>query len=181
MRTSLLLLGSLFLLLAMVLLPGTARACTCVVPPPPEEALADADAVFLGKVAQIASARPDENRLARVRVTFVVRESWKGVGSVYTDVYTARDGASCGFGFRKEETYLVYAYTDGRTLRTNLCTRTRVLDQAAPDLAALGDGTVWDTDDASGCGGPTNAAAMQVVVFTLLGVAVMRRRSPDQA
>jgi len=160
------------------LMPGAARACTCLPPPPPAEALADADAVFLGKVARIATAPAEANRLARVRVTFVVREAWKGVGAVYTDVYTARDGASCGYGFRKEETYLVYAYAGdgGRTLQTSLCTRTRPLDQAAEDLAVLGDGTVWDTDDGRACGGPTNAAAVQVVFFTLLGLGLGRRR-----
>jgi hypothetical protein len=67
----------------------------------------------------------------------------------------------CGYNFQKGETYLVYSETDEETgrIETSICTRTKRLTDAGPDLAYLyyrengGDASTrlegFVTDDAS--------------------------------
>jgi hypothetical protein len=72
-----------------------------------------------------------------LRVTFQVDQRWKGVDSSQISIYTAISEASCGFSFRVDTTYLVYAYQTQYALMTNLCMRTKPLSRAAEDLAFL--------------------------------------------
>jgi hypothetical protein len=62
---------------------------------------------------------------------------WKGAHCGTVTVQTASDSAACGYSFEVGRTYLVYAFKEGG-LSTNICTRTRVIEEASEDLAALG-------------------------------------------
>jgi hypothetical protein len=117
------------------LAPSAARACSCLPPPPPGEALGNALAVFEGRAADVV----EEER--QHRFSFEVSRVWKGDVGPQTHVITASDSAACGRGYTLGETYLVYAYRgqDGG-LADGLCTRTRERSHALEDLAALGPG-----------------------------------------
>lgn len=64
--------------------------------------------------------------------------AWKGITAETVTVATHEGGASCGFGFRVGERYLVYAYGARGRLTTNICTRTTAIDRAWSDLRDLG-------------------------------------------
>lgn len=119
-------------LVAGLTLSDAVFACSCVMPPGPEAARDASDAVFSGKVTGIARS----GRM--LEVTIQVDRAWKGAPCGELTLETAADGATCGFGFEEGKSYLVYAAEEGG-LTTNLCTRTRSIDQAEEDLAALGE------------------------------------------
>jgi hypothetical protein len=75
-----------------------------------------------------------------VRVTFRVNTVWKGPQHTTLTVTTAQDSASCGYGFKGGENYLVYAGGFEDDLQVNLCSRTQLLSGAQEDLVALGEG-----------------------------------------
>jgi hypothetical protein len=120
---------------------GQAYACSCMIPPPPQEALQGSSAVFAGKVvgieapqgAMISSADP-------VAVKFEVSQVWKGPQEATIVITTPRDSASCGFEFTQGGEYIVYAWDGERGLETGLCSRTNSLANAQEDLAAFGQG-----------------------------------------
>ena len=119
----------------LCLLPaGGALACSCLPSPPPQEALAQASAVFRG--IPVATTRPSADGFA-IDVSFVVSEVWKGSRDPLQSVITADNSAACGVDFQPREEYLVYVDDAGRSL---LCSRTRRTVDAAADLAALGTG-----------------------------------------
>lgn len=129
-----------FLLCATVLAVGVLsdasflEACTCLPPPPPSEAVAKADAVFLGKILTFEEIAGQYQRLAR----FEIIKVWKGRPERVDSVMTALNSAACGYDFQTGETYLVYAYkAESGDLHTNICTRTRIEREAAADLAYL--------------------------------------------
>lgn len=110
---------------------GEAQACSCMVPPPAQEALEDADAVFVGKVLG------GEARDRTLEVRLAVERRWKGAESEEITVRTATSGAACGFSFAEGERYLVYGYEHEGVLRVSLCSRTQPLDRAGEDIEAL--------------------------------------------
>ncbi len=127
---------------------GLAEACSCSEPPPAEEALRQADAVFIGTLSKFElighldlSAGPQAGiRWVRV-ATFDVTSSWKGSSQPSMEVTTGAGGGDCGVDFIVGRQYLVYASVNEGTLQTNICTRTRGMAQAQDDLAVLGQGT----------------------------------------
>jgi hypothetical protein len=121
--------------------PTCVFACSCRPPSPPAAALADAAAVFAGRVTAL-SAPVDSGGADPVRVTFAVTRSWKGANQSTVVVNTPASSASCGVGFVKGQTYLVYAYSSEGRLETILCSRTAELATAGADLAVLGPGSV---------------------------------------
>lgn len=128
---------------ALPIYSGTASACSCIPPGPPEQELNESDAVFAGSVTTIvdsssggivSSARP-------LYVTFDVTETWKGPNRTTLTVITAASSASCGYPFQNGKQYLVYAYSRNDNLYVSLCSRTAPLNEAQQDLDALGPGT----------------------------------------
>lgn len=117
-----------------------AWACSCAPPPPPKLAMEASSAVFSGKVVSIEKEGDFEKA-----VTLEVGDVWKGVDAKKVIVYTAKDGAACGFGFKEGSKYLVYATLlkrgEGKALSTNLCSRTKPLADAKEDIEALGKPT----------------------------------------
>lgn len=124
------------LALALVLglgLSDMALACSCAPPPPPAEARDAADSVFSGTVLSVT---PGKNGLD---VEIQVDRSWKKVRCGTVVVQTPSDSAMCGYGFEVGKSYLVYADMQKGKLSTNLCSRTRTIEEAGEDVAALGE------------------------------------------
>jgi len=130
------LLSFIALLACSVPLMEQATACSCAPPPPPKQALAQAEAVFSGKVTDITIK--DHTKF----VTIEVDRVWKGTVAAKVVITTPEHGATCGYGFttKGDATYLVYCYKNEKGLATNLCTRTTALGNAKEDLKELGDG-----------------------------------------
>lgn len=173
-------------LLALLAGVESAHACTCGPSGSPAEALERADAVFAGKVTSITFKGTSPYRLSSadpVEVEFRVSRVWKGPRRETRTVETENSGISCGYQFKKGQTYIVYA-TDGYT---GMCSRTAPAWRAFADLMALGPGRQSEAapgNETSG-GGACAAAAdtddkpMDIAALALLaGVAAlgMRRR-----
>lgn len=120
--------------------PTCVYACSCRPPGPPAEALANATAVFSGKVTAL-SAPADRGGSDPVQVTFAVTKGWKGADQSTIVILTPASSASCGVDFVEDQEYLVYASESEGRLQTNLCSRTTQLAMAGEDLAVLGAGT----------------------------------------
>lgn len=172
--------GYISLLALLFLFVGveSAQACSCVPPPPPSEAVAASDAVFLGKVIKTrrtGSGINEGNLLATFRVRHIVK------GDLQEDVVieTGPNSAACGVPFEKGKEYLVYASMQDGQLRTHLCTRTALVESASTDIEELEIEDLPDEDKKAprgGCGGLTNAAALQGVFFIFLWIGFQRRR-----
>jgi hypothetical protein len=117
-----------------------ADRCSCLPPPPPREALAQADAVFAGRVVSVVrheAEDPGHPGGPHLEVRIVPTRRWKAAAADTVTVRTATDSAACGFPFQEGEEYLVYAGGED-ALRVVTCSRTARLADAADDVAALG-------------------------------------------
>ena len=139
-RSLFLTLACLFVVLASA---GRADACSCAGAGTPCGALGSASAVFVGTVTGARErkfeGKKDDIDWTPIAFKFSVSQAFSGVEGAEVEVATGRGGGDCGYGFRKGETYLVYAYksSDGKTLLTGICTRTRPVADAAEDLEFL--------------------------------------------
>jgi hypothetical protein len=105
-------------------------------PPPPLEALEEADAVFS---ARCLTAVPIEHTNGYTHTyTLRVLAVWKGEGDAIITIRTS-DPAMCGIWLNPGEEYLIYAYEWEGVLESNNCSRTKMLEFAAEDLAELGE------------------------------------------
>ena len=120
--------------------PDRAAACDFEEPPPPQEALEDATAVFSGEVRSIEPVDDDPGNQF-IAATIDVDRAWKGIDSTPVVVETHQDQATCGFPFEEGESYIVYARAEGTPLTTALYHRTQLLERADEDLEVLGEGT----------------------------------------
>ena len=73
---------------------------------------------------------------------FEVDQYWKSQLTNRVVVYTASDGATCGFDFQIGRHYLVYCRSAGTNLVTTICDRTKPINVALPDteIQELGEG-----------------------------------------
>lgn len=115
-----------------------ARACSCAGQSAPCEEYWEASAVFIGTVIEgrLVSVKEGdfEHQMNAVRIS--IDEAFRGAEGAEIEVITGLGGGDCGFGFRRSQQYLVYAYRDkdDQKLYTNICTRTRSISEANPDL-----------------------------------------------
>jgi hypothetical protein len=117
------------------LVPSGARACSCVMPPPPEQALEEADAVLQ---ARAFAMRNDD---MRAYYRFEVDRVWKGDVGSHVEISTPLHAASCGRSYAIGTQYVIYARRSASGELTDmLCTRTRAMSSAAEDLEVLGPG-----------------------------------------
>ncbi|MBE9062142.1 hypothetical protein [cf. Phormidesmis sp. LEGE 11477] len=124
----------LFLVAGAVLIkPGPAYACRCVLPESASIGRDASTAVFTGEVVSIT---PSENGYT---VDFSVSEHWKGTEAETVRVRTAVSSAACGYTFDVGQSYLVYAVGEETDLSVNICGRTAPLDNAADDIIEFGD------------------------------------------
>lgn len=158
-------LASVFIVCLAIFLPAGGFACSCIPPRPPEEAIANADVVFTGRVDKIDSrlvrgavltlkfawtkvksvfGGPDPHEIpdppeSNLRVRFEEAQSYKGAVSETILVLTGYSSGDCGFPFKKGESYLVYAFVHDDSLHTSICTRTAPVHAAAADLDYLAE------------------------------------------
>jgi hypothetical protein len=132
--------------------PQQAHACSCAMPGSTQESIDNTDVIFSGTVQDVRMSGE-----MQFGVSMTVDEEWKGLEASESGeltVYTATDSAACGYAFEEGEEYLVYGYRDEETgdVRVNLCSATKLLDQADEDIALLsGDGPWACTMDAKQC------------------------------
>ena len=127
-------------------MPSAATAapmCTCISPKRPTcEMWWQTSAVFVGRAVRIRTINEetaDGQRVSKI-VTFRVAERFQGAsGEREIEVRTGAGGGDCGFDFRQNENYLVYASRSPLTgrLETGICTRTATAEEAATDLVFL--------------------------------------------
>ena len=135
-------------LAGLTLVPtAEAWACQCEPTGPPCQNAFQVDAVFAATARSISALpedgpplRPGAGRIPRaVRVDFGDVVAFRGISTPTVSVVTAGSGPACGYGFQPGERYLVYASQteDGKALVTGICSRTRLLAEAAEDLRFL--------------------------------------------
>lgn len=149
--------GVLGTALALLLLPGSARACSCAPAPTVAEELEQSDAVFTGEVtklevlpswweladeappAELLEAGPGDRPMRTLRATFAVGRVWKGSSDPTEVIHSSVECCVCGRSFDIGARYLVYAVRgkDGR-LTTNACMRGGPVDDRGEDVAQLG-------------------------------------------
>ena len=145
--------------MAVALFAGHASACVCASVSFREE-FKQAAAIFAAKfvrtewrtgirnemheIALDSEGKKGEPYEVEVQI-FQVQTWWKGAGTrevaLATDHTRAPDKtesmSDCGLGFTVGQTYLVYAYEDGKNLSTNACSRTAKLASARGDVKKL--------------------------------------------
>jgi len=141
-------LSVVFMFLVCVFLGTRATsACTCA-QPKDAKPFDLAQAVFVGKVISVVKPKPrliDRRRKLyeyslELVVRFKVTTVWKYVTHTYVTLTTMEQSAACGYHFDVGKTYLVYAYANQDGLNTNLCSETKELSAAEPDLKQIGPG-----------------------------------------
>ena len=115
-----------------------ARACSCAGERPACQEYWESSAVFLGTVIEgrVVPFKEGDYQFERHAVRMSIDEAFRGVEGTEVEVMTGLGGGDCGFGFRRAQQFLVYAYrseTDQK-LYTSICTRTRAISEADPDL-----------------------------------------------
>jgi hypothetical protein len=154
-------------------LPAASYACSCAPPPSVEEALQRQTAVFSGKVISISESNKFWGSSADpVSVVFEVMGAWKGVTKSEVTVNTAMSSASCGYEFKMNTEYLVYAYGEEDGLETGLCERTKPISAAADDLAVLGKGEqeLQQVDPADKESSNVLSTGIAVIVIIIAGI-----------
>ena len=116
-----------------IIIFGYLYPCSCLEPPPPEEAYMDADVVFSGEVTNIVV---DESGYYH-EVSFEIIDVWKGEDLEEITLLTEIYSDTCGYEFQADHEYLVYAYSYNWGIYTNICTRTNLLEYANEDLDYL--------------------------------------------
>ncbi|PFE99524.1 cobalamin biosynthesis protein CbiN [Bacillus thuringiensis] len=109
----------------LIIFPEKSYACDCI-KVSTEDAFQKNDVVFEGKVIEVGT-----------EVLFEVKKIWKGTTSSQIILYT--NGGDCMFHFVERGEYLVFSTQRGseKQLQTNSCSRTKRLDEAGADKAAL--------------------------------------------
>jgi hypothetical protein len=118
-----------------------AYACSCGEEWSATEALTNHSAVFSANV--VAVEDDATSPIMRKKVTLQVLESWKGVTMSEVVLYTGIGRGDCGFAFSAGARYLVFGGWDRNgDLGTGICTRTKLLEDAASDLSELGQPSI---------------------------------------
>ncbi len=126
---------------SLLIYSSTALACSCI----PQvrnfqvavtSAFNSAEVVFLGRVENIEVG---EGAFKTVQKTdFIVLEMMKGDERPRISTKISIQCCICGFSFRRNETYIVYAYkgADG-FYKTSICTRTKTAAENAEEVGLL--------------------------------------------
>ncbi len=137
--------------LAVMGVQRSAAACSCQ-QIGPQEASRQADAVFSGTVERFeqddtryeeATAYPGQRKYVikenQLTAWVVVTKQWKGTEEPKVKVNTATNDAVCGYPFKAGREYLIYGKRDRHgEFHASLCSGTKLINDAAGDLAALG-------------------------------------------
>lgn len=123
----------------IVLAAGAAFGCSCAVTGAGVcQVYWNTPAVFSGRVVQIDRLPQDDTTgFMSVRVRFAVIDAYRSVTGETAEVLTGSGGGDCGYDFKVNESYLVYAWSGGGTLFTGICSPTKLLAQAGEDLSYI--------------------------------------------
>ena len=111
---------------------GFLYPCSCMEPPPPEDAYEMSNVVFSGQVTDIIE---DWNN-GFMEISIDVYNVWKGTIDNQVIILTGLD--DCGYYFQLNEEYLIYGYySQMNHIWTDICTRTNLLEYASEDLDYL--------------------------------------------
>ena len=129
-----------FLFLAFLLVSWSTKifACSCAGPALPCADYWKASAVFIGTVSSSTTTtyKLEEREFDGRVIHFAVDRAFRDVNGAEVDVITGMGGGDCGYDFRVGGQYLVYAHRIANNqLATGICSRTRLLSEAADDLA----------------------------------------------
>lgn len=116
-------------------------ACSCLTPTDEskDEALKNASFIFRGKV--VSANESDEGKpFNNTKIRFDVSRAWKGVEKNEIVINTPLESAACGYSFKMNETYLVYAH--GNPAATTSCTMMQVDENRVRE--AFGDGKSFE-------------------------------------
>ncbi|MGE0642015.1 MAG: hypothetical protein AB7P46_17265 [Thermoanaerobaculia bacterium] len=155
-------LTSVALFVSMVLIGARdSKACICGGEQPLSYAVANHDTIFRGVAKSVEDKQSMFERLSiwlqlkfrgrtkfedtdqfyerhGFRTTFVITEYLAGGQFETAKVFTGRTEGDCSFQFEAGQEYLVYARTSKRgKLVTDRCTRTKLSDNAVPEIEAL--------------------------------------------
>jgi hypothetical protein len=91
-----------------------------------------------------AVGRPFWDRIGLTRtgghwVEFEVVKQWKGAPSRTVEVVTRLTAEGCGFPFEEKKEYLVYVVTEPKDVQTGICTGTKTVAGAEPEMKQLDD------------------------------------------
>ena len=131
--------GLLLVLTVSLAVPSSIEACSCYSSGPACQAAWSADAIFSGTVRAIDVSEQfnGDRPVLETVVRFDIEQRFLNVPSGPVEIVT--DGLStCSYRFTRGEKYVVYARRrgDGR-LTTSICSRTRLLAEAAEDVKYL--------------------------------------------
>lgn len=162
LRRSIFVVGALAMTFLVVFHPPHAFACSCA-QFTEEDAFESADIVFIGDV--VSRTDPNEGNEVQgsgdpIQWRFDVRSTQKGSPNDPQTVESARDGATCGYGFRVGKRYQVYAEKQGSKLTTGLCSGNK----------DLGAGAAYHPPE-DGRKLPATGVPLPWVVSTIVGVA----------
>lgn len=117
--------------------------CSCMPSGPPCQACFQVDAVFIGTVQSSTVRKTTSDGVTdglfdRRLVHIAIDQISRGVQGTTADLWTGLGGGDCGFDFKVGLRYVIYAsrHADG-TLSTGICSRTRLVPEAADDLASV--------------------------------------------
>lgn len=128
--------------LALIGFAGTrAMGCSCGGPSAPCQEYWEVSAVFIGTVieSRLVTVKEGDYEHQQRAVRLSIDEAFRGVEGAEVELLTGLGDADCGFGFRRSQQYLIYAYRgqSDQKLHTNICTRTRAISEANPDLVYI--------------------------------------------
>lgn len=134
---------SLFICVLAAAMPAQAvSVCRCQPTPSVEQALNDAEAVFLGTARKVYWRGG-----VYEHTEFDVEKGWKSVNTPEFKVLTVRpntlevlfDDLNCNYEFTQGKRYLVYTYRDKNSPdKVSSCSRTQEAEQAGADIEILG-------------------------------------------
>lgn len=111
-------------------------ACSCALKSV-DEYITSSDRVFIGKVSDIKSPYFSISSSDQSKVSFIISKVYKGDIKDEVTIGTAKDSASCGYSFEKDQEYLVYVSNSDGGLTTDLCSGTKKLEESQADLDQL--------------------------------------------
>ncbi len=117
----------------IIFFPATTEACSCNSTGPPCQSYWNTEVVFSGRVIEIKpfeSTRGWRQKLVR----FAVNQAFRGISETTIEIATGSGGGDCGYDFKLNESYLVYANNLEGKLFAGICTRTQHISKAAEDL-----------------------------------------------
>lgn len=127
--------------------------------------------IFSGKVLDITT----NNVASGLKITFGVDKIYRGNTDPVNVVSTPFPGKDCGFEFKRDSSYLVYAFK-GRSIKTHTCTPTRIIRNSEEIPADLGEGISPHRDEDKTQTGILRLSLAALGGFILLFSAIFLRK-----